>query len=92
MVSIYHYVGQIHRFSAAEVVLRKHFGTGELVPLRMLSARVITWVVDESDWLVIAGAVAHLRLPLRLDEAAPSMPSAPLGVFYDVLAEDSCGR
>lgn len=38
----------------------------------MLAVRVVTSVVDKSDLYFIADTVAHLGLPPRLDEAAPS--------------------
>lgn len=85
VVSVYLYDDQVHQLSATEVRWRKCPTPGELAPAQMLAARIITSVVNESDWYVIANAVSHLGLPPKWYDTAPSVSSALSGGLVGVL-------
>lgn len=80
--------GRLHQLPSTEVTVHKPAASGELAPPQMLTARVVTGVVDESVLCVIPNAVAHLGLPFRSDKATPSVLLALPGVIVDVRSLD----
>lgn len=78
----------VHRQSAAEVTSHGCAARCKLAPLKMVAARVVTRVVNESDHHVIIDAVAHLGLPTRSGEAIRRVPLGSSGVTVDVLDVD----
>lgn len=79
---------RVHRLSAAESTSHKRTATGELPAPQMLAVRVVTGVIDKSDWGIIFDRVVHFGETLQSEGAAPSRPPASSGVFVDVLGVD----
>lgn len=68
--------------------MHKPAASGKPAPSQMLAVCVFTWVVEEWDRVVVSDAVGHLDLPPMSDKAAPSVPTALLGVVFDFLGVD----
>lgn len=74
--------------SVLEVKLHKGTARCGPAPPEILAARVVTWLIAETDQFVIADAVAHMGFPSRSNDAASSVPPTFSDAAVDSLRED----
>lgn len=73
--------GRLHQLSTTEGSPHKCTPIGELAPLQMLIANVVTWSVDELDQCLITDAVLPVGFSLMSDEALLSVPRLGMASF-----------